>query len=220
MPIVYTPTVGQACQEFAHIFRRPRGLYVSPENRGQIARSWTTGRHHDVRVIVVTDGERILGLGDLGANGMGIPIGKLALYTACAGIHPPQCLPVTLDVGTDNEDTARGPAVPRPRAEPRLRGAAYDELVDEFVTAVQDAFPRALIQFEDFANTNAFRLLHATATGCCASTTTSRAPPPWRWPVCSAALRITGRNSADQRVLFLGAGEAAIGIADLIVARP
>ena len=158
LPIVYTPTVGLACQEFGHIFQRPRGIYVSATDRHRVddvLRNWPV-RH--VKMIVVTDGERILGLGDLGANGMAIPIGKLALYTAAAGIDPMQCLPVVLDVGTNNERLIHD-ALYTGLHQTRLTGPAYDDLVDEFVMAVKRVFPGAIVQFEDFANHNAFRLL-------------------------------------------------------------
>ncbi len=217
MPLIYTPTVGQACQEYAHIFRQPRGFYITPQDRGQIRAIMDNWPARDVRLIVVTDGERILGLGDLGANGMGIPIGKLALYTACAGIPPQQCMPVMLDVGTDNETLRRDPlylGIDRPR----LRGADYRSLVDEFVTAVQDAFPLALIQFEDFLTPNAYALLDRYRERVLCFNDDIQGTAAVVLAGLLAACRITGSDFTGLRILFLGAGSAATGIADLIVA--
>ena len=216
LPIVYTPTVGQACREFAHIFQQTKGFYVTPADRGQIRDILDNWPEDDVRIVVVTDGERILGLGDLGASGMGIPIGKLALYVACAGIHPRQCLPVMLDVGTDNEALASDPLYLGVSGK-RLRGPAYDELVAEFIAAVQDRFPGALIQFEDFQTANAYKLMNTYRDKVLSFNDDIQGTAAVVLAGFYSASRLIGRGIGDMKVMFLGAGSAATGIADLTV---
>ncbi len=216
MPIIYTPVVGKACQMYGHIFRRPRGLFVTRNERGRIREVLRHWPHRDVRVIVVTDGERILGLGDLGANGMGIPVGKLSLYTACAGISPAGTLPVMLDVGTNSPGLLSDPLY-LGMQEKRLTGRDYDDLIEEFVLAVQEVFPRALIQWEDFANHNAFRVLEKYKDRACTFNDDMQGTAAVTLAGLYSSAELTGIRLKDQRFLFCGAGEAAIGIGGLIV---
>ena len=216
MPLIYTPTVGQACKEFAHIYRRSQGFYITPDDKGQIREMLDNWHEDDVKAIVVTDGQRILGLGDLGSNGMGIPIGKLALYTACAGIHPQQCLPVMLDVGTNNEELLGDPLyLGYPHK--RLEGQAYLDLVEEFVAAIQDKYPDSLLQFEDFLTPNAYKLLEIYKEKILCFNDDIQGTAAVSLSGVLASSRITGRDFSDLRIMFLGAGSAATGIGDLMV---
>ena len=216
MPLIYTPTVGQACKEFAHIYRRSQGFYITPDDKGQIREMLDNWHEDNVKVIVVTDGQRILGLGDLGSNGMGIPIGKLALYTACAGIHPQDCLPVMLDVGTNNEELLNDPLyLGYPHK--RLEGQAYLDLVEEFVAALQDKYPESLLQFEDFLTPNAYKLLEIYKEKILCFNDDIQGTAAVSLSGVLASSRITGRDFSDLRIMFLGAGSAATGIGDLMV---
>src|ERR1700681_670758 len=215
MPIVYTPTVGEACQKFDHIFREPRGMYLPISARGRLRDILSNWSQKDVRFIIVTDGERILGLGDLGVGGMGIPIGKLALYTACAGVPPQYCLPVTLDVGTNNQDLLDDPLYLGLRQN-RVRGEDYNAFIDEFVDAVQVLYPKCCIQWEDFANFDAVPILERFRDKICTYNDDIQGTAAVALAGIFGALRISGQKLTEQRFLFLGGGSAATGIAELI----
>jgi len=215
MPLVYTPTVGEACQKFDHIFRAARGVYLPITAQGRLKELLAHWPQDDVRFIVVTDGERILGLGDLGVGGMGIPIGKLALYTACAGIPPQLCLPITLDVGTNNHQLLDDPLYLGLRQE-RVRDIRYMDFIEEFVHAVQEQFPKACLQWEDFANRNAVPILAKYRDAICTYNDDIQGTAAIALAGIYAALRITGGKLTEQSFLFLGAGSAATGIAELI----
>ena len=215
LPVIYTPTVGLACQKFSQISKEPKGFFITPDDRGDIARILGNWSEKTVDVIVVTDGQRILGLGDLGANGMGIPIGKLALYTACGGIPPDRCLPVMLDVGTNNAAQLDDPLyLGFPHR--RIEGDEYFSLVEEFVLAVQQRYPDALIQFEDFLTPNAYALMKTYQDRVLSFNDDIQGTAAVALAGVLASERITGRALADSCVMFLGAGSAATGIADLM----
>ncbi len=217
LPILYTPTVGQACQQYGYIFRRPHGIYISARDRGHMQEIFRNWPHKDIRIIVVTDGERILGLGDLGANGMGIPVGKLQLYAACAGVPPEHCLPVMLDVGTENQELLDAPLY-LGHKKPRLRGQEYDDMVEEFMVAANEAYPGVLVQFEDFANPNAFPLLKRYRDRFCVFNDDIQGTGSVAMSGVLSSLKITGQKLSDQRFLFLGAGAASMGIGDMLTA--
>jgi len=215
LPIVYTPTVGEGCQHFSRLFRKPRGLFLSIPHKDRIDRIFAQPRFDTVEAIVVTDGERILGLGDQGAGGMGIPIGKLALYTGCGGLHPATTLPILLDVGTDNPDCLADPLYIGWRHE-RVRGQEYDDFVEAFVSAVVKRWPRVLLQWEDFAKNNATRLLERYRDRLCTFNDDVQGTAAVATGTLLAAINVTGMPLTDQRAAVLGAGSAGSGIAGLI----
>ena len=217
MPIVYTPTVGAGCQMYSHLFRRPRGLYISFPKADEIDAVLESAPAQDVEAIVVTDGERILGLGDLGVGGMGIPVGKLSLYTACAGIHPRTTLPVLLDVGTDNRELLNDPLYLGWRHE-RVRGQDYDDFIERFVDAVMRHFPRVLLQWEDFSKNNATRLLERYRDRLCTFNDDIQGTGAVTLAGLLASMHVTNTRLRDQRIVILGAGSSATGISDQIVA--
>jgi malate dehydrogenase (oxaloacetate-decarboxylating) len=216
MPIVYTPTVGEGCQRFSEIWRKPRGLFLSYPNKSRIEKILSHKRYDNVRAIVVSDGERILGLGDQGAGGMGIPIGKMALYTALGGIHHEYCLPVLLDVGTDNEERLANPIYIGWRQK-RVRGPEYDDFIETFVSAVEKRWPHVLLQWEDFAGTNAARLLAKYRDRLCTFNDDIQGTAAVVLATLLAAMKAAGTSLKEQRFGILGFGSAGIGIANLLV---
>jgi len=217
LPIVYTPAVGEGCQRFSEIWRKPRGLFLSYPDRDRIAQILASPRYDEVRCIVVSDGERILGLGDQGAGGMGIPIGKMALYTALGGIPPEQCLPVLLDVGTDNAVLLHDPIYIGWQHQ-RIRGQEYDDFVETFVSAVERRWPHILLQWEDFAGSNAARLLARYRDRLCTFNDDIQGTAAVTTATLLAAVNATGIPLRDQTIAMFGSGSAGIGIADLLIA--
>jgi malate dehydrogenase (oxaloacetate-decarboxylating) len=217
LPIVYTPTVGEGCQRFSEIWRRPRGLFISYPNRDRIDQILSDKRYDDIRCIVVSDGERILGLGDQGAGGMGIPIGKMALYTALGGVPPEHCLPILLDAGTDNELLLNDPIYIGWQHN-RIRGQEYDDFIEAFVTAVHRRWPNILLQWEDFANANAARLLSRYRDRLCTFNDDIQGTAAVTTATLLAAVNATGIPLSDQRIVMYGSGSAGAGIIDLIIA--
>src|SRR5580698_3986160 len=217
LPIVYTPTVGEGCQRFSEIWRKPRGLFLSYPNKHRIETILAHPRYDCVKCIVVSDGERILGLGDQGAGGMGIPIGKMALYTALGGIHPEHCLPVLLDVGTDNQDRLNDPIYIGWRNK-RIRGQEYDDFVETFVSAVKKRWPHVLLQWEDFAGSNAARLLARYRDQLCTFNDDIQGTAAVATATLLSAVNATGVPLKEQTIVFLGFGSAGIGIANLMLA--
>ena len=216
LPLVYTPTVGEGCQRFSEIWRKPRGLFLSYANKHRIREILSAPRLDPVRIIVVSDGERILGLGDQGAGGMGIPIGKLALYTACAGIHPDETLPILLDVGTSNQERLTDPLYVGWRHE-RVRGDDYDGFIEEFNSAVTERWPDVLLQWEDFAGSNASRLLERYRDRLCSFNDDIQGTAAIATGTLLAAVKVTGMPLCEQRIAILGAGSAGCGIAALLL---
>ncbi|OAE29551.1 hypothetical protein AXG93_702s1040 [Marchantia polymorpha subsp. ruderalis] len=215
LPYVYTPTVGEACQDYSKLPIETRGLYIRQEDSGKILKKLQAWRHQEVKVIVVTDGERILGLGDLGSGGMGISEGKIILYTVFGGLNPKHCLPVCIDVGTNNDSLIQDPQY-KGIVQKRLRGEPYDKLIHEFVLALQKWQPHVLLQFEDFGNTNAFRLLEKYQKVLCCFNDDIQGTACIALTGIFSALRITGKKLEDQKILILGAGEAGTGIGKII----
>jgi malate dehydrogenase (oxaloacetate-decarboxylating) len=217
LPIVYTPTVGEGCQRFSEIWRKPRGLFISYPNKHRIEQIFSSRRYHNVRCIVVSDGERILGLGDQGAGGMGIPIGKMALYTALGGVHPEHCLPILLDVGTDNDDRLKDP-IYLGWKHARIRGQEYDDFVEAFVSAVKRRWPHVLLQWEDFAGSNAARLLRRYRDQLCTFNDDIQGTAAVTTATILAAVNATGIPLNRQTIVSFGFGSAGIGIANLLLA--